>query len=38
VSQFGRNNQLVQVGENSMPFNVRQRGSGMRMVIRHRPQ
>ena len=38
VSQLGRNNQLVQVGENSMPFNVRQRGDGMRMVIRHRPQ
>lgn len=35
VSQIGSNNQLVQVGENSMPFNVRQRGDGMRMVIRH---
>ena len=38
VQQLGRNNQLVQVGENSMPFNVRQRGSDMRMVIRHHPQ
>ena len=36
VQQLGRNNQLVQVGENSMPFNIRQRGSDMRMVIRHR--
>ena len=35
VSQIGSNNRLVQVGENSMPFNVRQRGDGMRMVIRH---
>ena len=37
VSQIGRNNRLVQVGENSMPFNVRQRGDGMRMIIRHGP-
>ncbi len=37
VSQIGSNNQLVQVGENSMPFNVRQRGDGMRMIIRHGP-
>lgn len=37
VSQIGRNNQLVQVGEGLMPFNVRQRGNGMRMVIRHNP-
>jgi len=37
VSQIGSNNRLVQVGENSMPFNVRQRGDGMRMIIRHGP-
>jgi hypothetical protein len=35
VSQIGSNNRLVQVGEGQMPFNVRQRGDGMRMVIRH---
>jgi len=35
VSQTGSNNQLVQLGEGRMPFNVRQRGDGMRMVIRH---
>ena len=35
VSQIGTNNRLVQVGEGQMPFNVRQRGDGMRMVIRH---
>lgn len=35
VVQLGTNNQLVQVGEGSMPFNVRQRGNRMRMVIRH---
>ena len=35
VSQIGTNNRLVQVGEGRMPFNVRQRGDGMRMVIRH---
>jgi hypothetical protein len=35
VSQLGSNNRLVQVGEGRMPFNVQQRGDGMRMVIRH---
>jgi hypothetical protein len=35
VRQIGSNNRLVQVGEGRMPFNVRQRGNGMRMVIRH---
>ena len=35
VSQIGSNNRLVQVGDGRMPFNVRQRGDGMRMVIRH---
>jgi hypothetical protein len=35
VSQTGSNNRLVQLGEGRMPFNVRQRGDGMRMVIRH---
>ena len=35
VSQIGSKNRLVQVGEGRMPFNVRQRGDGMRMVIRH---
>lgn len=37
VSQIGSDNQLVQVGEGSMPFNVRQQGNGMRMIIRHNP-
>lgn len=35
VSQIGSNNRLVQVGQGRMPFDVRQRGDGMRMVIRH---
>jgi len=35
VSQIGSKNHLVQVGEGRMPFNVQQRGDGMRMVIRH---
>lgn len=38
VSQIGSNNRLVQVGEGRMPFNVRQRGDGMRMIIRHTPE
>jgi hypothetical protein len=35
VRQIGNNNQLAQVGNGRIPFNVRQRGNGMRMVIRH---
>ena len=35
VSQTGSDNRLVQLGEGRMPFNVQQRGDGMRMVIRH---
>ena len=35
VNQIGSNNRLVQVGEGRMPFNVRQRGNGIQMVIRH---
>ena len=37
VHQMGTDNHLVQVGEGRMPFNVRQRGTGMRMIIRHTP-
>jgi hypothetical protein len=35
VSQQGTNNILVEVGQTSMPFNIRQQGNGMRMFIRH---
>lgn len=35
VRQIGNNNRLIQVGTGSMPFNVRQRGNGMRMRIQH---
>jgi hypothetical protein len=35
VVQGGQNNTLVQAGPISTPFNVRQQGSGMTMVIRH---
>lgn len=35
LEQIGDGNTMVEVGENSIPFNIRQRGDGMRMIIRH---
>lgn len=35
VRQIGSNNRLVQRGEGRVPLNVRQRGNGMHMVVRH---
>lgn len=35
LEQIGHGNTMVEVGENSIPFNIRQRGDGMRMIIRH---
>jgi hypothetical protein len=34
VEQIGDQNMLVQVGQGTTPFNVQQRGDGMRMIIR----
>ena len=34
VEQLGNQNMLVQVGQGATPFNVQQRGDGMRMIIR----
>jgi hypothetical protein len=33
--QKGSNNRLIELGQNSIPFDVRQEGSGMTMIIRH---
>jgi hypothetical protein len=36
VVQNGTNNTAVQTGQGVTPFNIKQEGSGMTMVIRHR--
>ena len=33
--QIGTNNRLIELGQNSIPLNIQQRGNGMRMMIRH---
>lgn len=35
VSQYGHDNTLVQVGSGSTSFNVKQKGNGSKMIIRH---
>jgi hypothetical protein len=35
TTQFGTDNQVVQLGETAAPFGVQQFGNGMRMIIRH---
>ncbi len=37
VKQIGNQNTLKQVGRGSKPVNVRQRGNGMKVLIRHTP-